>query len=178
MYEIIRSVLKSDFLILLGQHENLSTVVDPLTVSLVILQDLSRVEMSQARSTPVKCVLSGDVSHEGGEGFDPRIMLFPVEQINLLLKVLLADVDWLPGATLIVEEGEDVDPHLQKFFDCGDICYLDRVMETLQPICLKVLLIWMGTLRIPSLGFECRQHCVPETSVVPIVDVDDTSLLL
>ena len=126
--KIIRNVLESHFLKLLGQHENLTTAIDSLVVALVVLQDLCRVEMPQTRPPPVESVLAGDVSHEGGEGFNPGIVLLPVEQIDLLLKLLLAHVEWLPSATLIVKESEHVDSNLQQLLDVGDVCDLNRII--------------------------------------------------
>ena len=117
----IRDVLEPDFLVVLGKDEYLSALVDPLAVPLVRFELLIAAKMSQACATPVKCVIAGDVGHEGGEGLDPCVMLIPVEQIYLLPILLLAYIDWLPRPTLIIEECDDVDSHLELIFDGRDV---------------------------------------------------------
>ena len=68
-------------------------------------------EMTEAAHTeeltPIVC---GDVREESADISDPAIMPLPKEQINLTSEVFSpADEVWVDAATLIVEEGENVD---------------------------------------------------------------------
>ena len=43
---------------------------------------------------------------------------------------------------------------------------------------MEVLFILMGTRSISCSGFERREHRIPEAPIIPVVDIDNTVLLL
>ena len=60
--------------------------VDPATIKLVRIEDLFRLEVSQAAPAPVAGVVPGKVGHEAPEVFNPGVELVPLEQVERPLK--------------------------------------------------------------------------------------------
>ena len=66
----------------LGQHEDLSGVINSLAVEFVNVKTVFVVEVAQPGSTPEDCVGRHPVCHERGKPFDPCEMLIKIEQLN------------------------------------------------------------------------------------------------
>ena len=102
-------------------------------------------------------------------------MLIPVENIYALLKRLLGDVEWLPGAPLIVVEGEHVDIHSDRVLDCGDVLDGQRIVDLVQTPLVEEAVIELRAVGVFTMSRwrDRGEDGVPEASIILVLDVDD-----
>ena len=164
---------------LFGSDENLARALHPATPELVSGKGMLELEMTQTSLAPKNIVLLCKISHEAVEGFYPRIMLIPVEQVDALVERLLGDVHWETSPSLVIEEGEDIDVFADLIFDVGDLVDCYWVLDLIEMVAGETGIVLFWAIRmLPTIHLlQGGYNGVAEAAIVFIFNVDNRLLV-
>ncbi len=81
------------------------------------------------------------IVQESLEVLNPRVMLAPVEEVEGLRVILLADVERISSGALFIVEAEKIDAHSQYIFNIRNLMRSDRVVDIVKLMMLEELIV-------------------------------------